>query len=78
MEWIRINSDEDVKIFFEAQGDARRHAYAIFIASRAALRYASDAISFYEFDNYANERRLTSLTFFALFISFWCCECNSQ
>ena len=61
MEWIRINSDEDVKIFFEAQKVARQHACATFIASRGALRVAPFAIQFLEFHPRTENPNATSL-----------------
>jgi SOS response regulatory protein OraA/RecX len=61
MERIIIKIADDVKAFIQAQDDARQHACATFIASRAALRVAPAAIQFYEFHNSARERDLTSL-----------------
>lgn len=61
MERIIIKIADDVKAFIQAQDDARQHACATFIASRAALRVAPAAIQFYEFHNSARERHLTSL-----------------
>lgn len=61
MERIIIKIADDVKAFIQAQDDARQHACATFIASRAALRVAPAAIQFYEFHNSAREHDLTSL-----------------
>ena len=61
MERIIIKIADDVKALIQAQDDARQHACATFIASRAALRVAPAAIQFYEFHNSARERHLTSL-----------------
>jgi hypothetical protein len=65
MERIIIKIADDVKAFIQAQDNARQHACATFIASRAALRVAPAAIQFYEFHNSARERDLTSLV-------LWC------
>ena len=52
---ITLRSGEDVKAFIEAQEEARQHACAVFIASRAALRLSSYAIEYFEFNGLARE-----------------------
>ena len=70
MDQVTITDGEAVKAFIKAQDDARQQACAVFIASRAALRMATVAIRFFEFDDRARERDLTSVVIWrALLIS---------
>ena len=70
MDQVTITNRAEVKAFINAQDDARQQACAVFIASRAALRVASDAIEFFEFDDHAGKLDLTSVMIWrALLIS---------
>ena len=61
MDQVTITDGDAVKAFINAQDDARQQACAVFIASRVALRVAPFAIRFFEFDDRAHERDLTSV-----------------
>jgi hypothetical protein len=61
MDQITITDGDAVEAFINAQDDARQQACAVFIASRVALRMAPVAIEFFEFDDHARKRYLTSV-----------------
>ena len=61
MDQIAITDGDAVEAFINAQDDARQQACAVFIASRVALRMAPVAIEFFEFDDHARKRYLTSV-----------------
>lgn len=62
MDQVTITDGDALEAFINAQDDARQQACAAFIASRAALRVAPVAIEFFEFDDRAGKRDLTSVT----------------
>jgi hypothetical protein len=70
MDQVTIKDWDAEKAFINTQDNARQQACAALIASRVALRVASDAIEFFEFDDRAGKRDLTSVVIWrALLIS---------
>jgi hypothetical protein len=61
MDQITITDGDAVEAFINAQDDARQQACAVFIASRVALHMTPVAIEFFEFDDHARKRYLTSV-----------------
>ena len=61
MERIIIKNADDIKAFIEAQNEARQHACALFLASRAALRVAPYAINFATVSDQAEMHNFTAV-----------------